>query len=72
MPENCSSEAIRRVEKIVKEEMGEQRRGAILARRLALFKQRADGRSSTGVAFNSGPLMNGGVAGVGFLVCMRV
>ena len=31
MPENGSSEAIVRVEKMVKEEMGEQRRGAILA-----------------------------------------
>ena len=31
-----------------------------------------DGRSSAGVAFNSGPLMNGRVAGVGFSVCMRV
>jgi hypothetical protein len=32
MPENGSSEAIRRAEKMVKEEMGEQRRGAILTR----------------------------------------
>ena len=31
VPENGSSEAIRRVEKMVKEEMGERRRGAILA-----------------------------------------
>ena len=35
MPENGSSEAIRRVEKMVKEEMGEGRRGAILARCLS-------------------------------------
>ena len=35
MPENGSSEAIRRVEKMVKEEMGERRRGAILARCLS-------------------------------------
>ena len=35
MPENDSSEAIRRVEKMVKEEMGERRRGAILARCLS-------------------------------------
>ncbi len=78
MPENGSSEAIGRVEKIVKEEMGERRRGAILAwpssglvgRRLASFKLRADGRSSAGVVFNSSPLMNGRVAGVGFSVCM--
>ena len=35
MPENGSSEAIGRVEKMVKEEMGERRRGAILARCLS-------------------------------------
>ena len=35
MPENGSSEAIGGVEKVVKEEMGEQRRGAILARCLS-------------------------------------
>ena len=35
MPENGSSEAIRRVEKMVKEEMGERQRGAILARCLS-------------------------------------
>ena len=35
MPEDGSSEAIERVEKMVKEEMGEWRRGAILARRLS-------------------------------------
>ena len=35
MPENGSSEAIGRVEKMVKEEMGERRRGAILARYLS-------------------------------------
>ena len=35
MPVNVSSEAIRRVEKMVKEEMGERRRGAILARCLS-------------------------------------
>ena len=34
MPENGSSGAIRRVEKMVKEEMGERRRGVILARGL--------------------------------------
>ena len=37
-PENASSEAIRRVEKMVKEEMGERRRGAILVRHLASVK----------------------------------
>ena len=35
MPENISSEAIRRVEKMAKEEMGERRRGAILPRYLS-------------------------------------
>ena len=35
MLENGSSEAIRRVEKMVKEEMGERRRGVILARCLS-------------------------------------
>ncbi len=35
MPENSSSEAMGRVEKMVKEEMGERRRGAILARYLS-------------------------------------
>ena len=35
MSENGSSEAIGRVEKMVKEEMGERRRGAILARCLS-------------------------------------
>ena len=35
MPENGSSEAIGGVEKMVKEEMGERRRGAILARCLS-------------------------------------
>ena len=35
MPENGSSEAIGRVEKMVKEEMGEWRRGASLARCLS-------------------------------------
>ena len=35
MPENGSSEAIKRLEKMVKEEMGERRRGAILARCLS-------------------------------------
>ena len=39
---------------------------------MSLFKLRADGRSSAGVAFNSGPLMNGRVDGVGFSVCIRV
>jgi hypothetical protein len=38
MPENCSLEAIGRVEKMVKEEMEERRRGAILARHLASVK----------------------------------
>ena len=35
MPENGSSEAIRRVEKMLKEEMGERRTDAILARCLS-------------------------------------
>ena len=35
MPEKGSSEAMGRVEKMVKEEMGERRRGAILARCLS-------------------------------------
>ena len=35
MPENGSLKAIGRVEKMVKEEMGERRRGAILARCLS-------------------------------------
>ena len=38
MPKDGSSEAIGRVEKMVKEEMGERRRGAILGWRLSSFK----------------------------------
>ena len=32
----------------------------------------ADGRSSAGVAFNAGPVMNGRVSRVGFLASTRV
>ena len=36
-----------------------------------MFKLRADGRSSAGVVFNAGPVMNGRVSRVGFSASTR-